>query len=98
MYPMEQVVPAFSTLLQAMLGKGHEPPFYFAVIASNGFTMTGFFLWKGSDLEPTVTSEVTNNQAGLALPINFLVVTTTGEVARLLVDTSGQFFGPQILH
>lgn len=98
MYPIEQVVPAFSTLLQALLDKGHEPPFYFAAIASNGFTLTGFFLGKGSDLAPTVTSEVTNNQAGLALPINFLLVTTTGEVARLLVDTGGQFLGPQILH
>ena len=98
MYPIEQVVPAFSTLLQALLDKGHGPPFYFAAIASNGFTMTGRFLGKGSDLEPTVTSEVKNNQAGLALPINLFVVTTTGEVARLSIDTDGQLSGPQILH
>jgi hypothetical protein len=98
MYPIEQVVPAFSTLLQALLDEGREPPFYFAAIAANGFTMTGFFLGKGSDLEPTVTSEVTNNQPGLALPINLLVVTTTGEGARLSIDTDGQLSGPQILH
>ena len=95
----QKIVPAMAALLESLVGMGLEPPFYFAVIASNGYSLTGHLNWNEQMvLQPTFTAEVQADKRGLQLPINVVITHSTGEAARLLIDTTGSLSPPQLLH
>ncbi len=90
---------AIQDMLQALIEGDFEAPFYFAAIASNGHTVTGFFEWATEGgMEPTFTSEYVADKTGLQLPINMMFTDKAGRAARMFIGQSGSMSKPQVLH
>ena len=86
----------FEEVLENLLDKGFRPPLYFCAIAVNGSMDIGTFETIGDteDLRPNFLAQ--HATADLhALPIHLLFVDPNGQVARVVIEGSGE---PQVIH
>ena len=82
-------------LMRLMYKKGFELPVHFALIACNGFLLTGYYYFseEADDLDATITTKwAPEGQEGtFTLPVNVMFVDgNSGNGALLLVDISGK--------
>jgi hypothetical protein len=84
-YDLKSLSPeSFGKILEILLRNRFEPPFFVALIASNGAFMVGRYDQDGENLRWTKLADA--NSSELIPPINIMYVDTHGQAARLVIN------------
>ena len=88
-YDLKSLSPeSFGKLLEILLRNRFEPPFFVALIASNGAFMVGRYDKDGENLRWTKLADA--NSSELVPPINIMYVDSRGEAARFVIRPTGE--------
>ena len=82
---------ALGGFLDQLLAEGFTLPFRVAAIPRQGTMFLGEYRQQPAGVECTILAE---HEAGvMVLPINFVVVDSTGAAARVVIEPSGELTG-----
>ena len=84
---MSDIADRVRDAVEELMGSGHQPPFYVAVIGANGSFLTATCAAVG--IERSLEVHGVHGDADFSVPVNIMIVDSRGEAARIVIHGRG---------